>query len=236
MPDQFAHHAPLVFVRLAQDGVQRGDDGHLQFAQQRQHMAARRPAENPELMLHANHVHVRDVQEIRRAQIRRQILLRDLEPHFRRIIITFREIIDRHDEALQLRKFLRHGAAQIGRERGDAAFSRQIIAKKRDFVYIRWLLHETLSGGTFTSHFAALYFSFRPRPVERNADQIVETSPAPLTMDCNHEGFSAACADSFLRRKDASPAINVAAADASELMVRVWFASEWTLSLMVSNS
>ena len=102
MPDQFPHHAPLVFVRLAQDGVQRGDDGHLQFAQQRQHMAARRPAENPELMLHANHVHVRDVQKIRRAQIRRQVLLRDLEAHLRRIIIAVGAVIDRHDETLQL--------------------------------------------------------------------------------------------------------------------------------------
>jgi hypothetical protein len=39
------------------------------FEQQCQHMTARRPAENAEFMLHANHVHVRDVQEIRRAQV-----------------------------------------------------------------------------------------------------------------------------------------------------------------------
>jgi hypothetical protein len=32
-PDQIAHHAALFFVRLAQDRVQRGDDGHAQFAQ-----------------------------------------------------------------------------------------------------------------------------------------------------------------------------------------------------------
>ena len=82
-------------------------------------MTARRPAENPELMLHANRVHVRDVQKIRRAQIRWQILLRNLESYFRRIIVTVCEIIDWHDEALQRRKLHRHRAAQIRRESGD---------------------------------------------------------------------------------------------------------------------
>ena len=133
-PDQLAHHAPLLRIGFAQDRVQRGDNRHLQFAQQCQHMTARRPAENAELVLHTNHVHIRDVQEIRRTQIRRQILFRNLEAHFGRIIVTFREIIDRHDEALQRGEFFRHGAAQIGRERGDAAFARQIIAEKRDFA------------------------------------------------------------------------------------------------------
>ena len=51
-------------------------------------MTARRPAENAEFMLHANHVHVRDVQEISRAQVGRQILLRNLEAHLRRVIVT----------------------------------------------------------------------------------------------------------------------------------------------------
>ncbi len=68
--------------------VQGGDDGHPQFAQQRQHMTAGRPAENAEFMLQADHVHVRDVQKIRRAQIGGQVLLRNLEPHFRRVIVA----------------------------------------------------------------------------------------------------------------------------------------------------
>ena len=148
MPDQLAHHAPLFSVRLAQHRVQRGDNGHLQFAQQRQHMASRRPAVNAEFMLHANHVHVRDVQKIRRAQIRRQVLLRNLEPHLRRIIVTAREIIDRHDEALHRRKLRRHRAAQVRRERGDAAFPRQIITEKRDLADVRWLRHENGGSGT----------------------------------------------------------------------------------------
>ena len=81
--DQFLHHPPLVGIRLAQDGVQRGDDGHAQFAQQRQQMAAGRPAENPELMLQADDVHVADVEEIRRALVGRPVLLLDFEADYR---------------------------------------------------------------------------------------------------------------------------------------------------------
>src|SRR5581483_10827888 len=51
-------------------------------------------------------------------------------------------VIDRHDEALQFRKFFRHGAAQIRRECGDAAFARQIIAEESDLTNVRWLLHK----------------------------------------------------------------------------------------------
>ena len=110
-------------------------------------MTARRPAENAEFMLHANHVHVRDVQEIRRAEVGRQVLLRNLKAHFRRVIVTAREIIDRHDEALHRRKLGRHRTAQVRRERGNTAFPWQIIAEERDLADVRWLLHETLSGG-----------------------------------------------------------------------------------------
>ena len=111
-------------------------------------MTARRPAENTELMLYANHVHIRDVQKIRRAQIRGQVLLSDFKPYFRRIIIALRQIIHRHDEALQRGKFLRHGTAQVCRERGNTAFARQIIAEKRDLADVRWGLHELLRWHT----------------------------------------------------------------------------------------
>ena len=101
--DQFLHHAPLVGVRLAQDGVQRGDDRHAQLAQQRQHVAAGRPAEDPELVLHADDVHVADVEEVRRALVGRQVLLLDLEANHVRILVAALDVVDRHGEALALR-------------------------------------------------------------------------------------------------------------------------------------
>jgi hypothetical protein len=98
-------------------------------------MTARRPAENAKLMLDAENVHVADVQEIRRAQVRWQILLRDLKAHFRRIIVTVLEIIYRHDRALNGRECSGDGAAQVRGERGNAAFPRQIIAEKHHFPH-----------------------------------------------------------------------------------------------------
>ena len=101
--DQLLHHAPLVGVRLAQDGVERGDDRHSQLAQQRQHVAAGGPAEDPELVLHADDVHVADVEEVRRALVGRQILLLDLEANDVRIVVAALDVVDRHRETLALR-------------------------------------------------------------------------------------------------------------------------------------
>jgi len=49
---------------------------------------------------------------------------------------------DRHDEAWQLRKFFGHGAAQVGGERGDVAFARQIIHEKGDLGDVKDSRHE----------------------------------------------------------------------------------------------
>jgi hypothetical protein len=108
----------------------------------RQHMTARRPAENAELMLHAYHVHIRDVEKIRRTQVGGQVLLRNLEAHFRRIIVAARQIIDRDDQALHRRKLRRHRAAQVGRKRGNAAFPGQIITEESDLPDVRGHLHK----------------------------------------------------------------------------------------------
>jgi hypothetical protein len=58
------------------------DNGHSQFAQECQDVAAGWPAENAELVLQADNVHVADVEEVRSTQIRRQILLLNLEVNY----------------------------------------------------------------------------------------------------------------------------------------------------------
>jgi hypothetical protein len=45
--------------------VKRNDNGHSQFAQECQDMAAGRPTENAEFVLQADDVHVADVEEVR---------------------------------------------------------------------------------------------------------------------------------------------------------------------------
>jgi hypothetical protein len=59
------HYAPLVGFRLTQNGMKRSDNGHSQFAQECQDMAASLPAENAEFVLQADDVHVADVEEVR---------------------------------------------------------------------------------------------------------------------------------------------------------------------------
>jgi hypothetical protein len=45
--------------------MKRSNNGHSQFAQECQDMAAGRPAENAELVLQADDVHVADIEEVR---------------------------------------------------------------------------------------------------------------------------------------------------------------------------
>ena len=45
--------------------MKRGDNGHSQFAQERQDVATGGPTENAELVLQADDVHVADVEEVR---------------------------------------------------------------------------------------------------------------------------------------------------------------------------
>ena len=72
-----------------QNRMQRGDHGHSQFAQERQDVTAGRPAENAELVLQADDVHIADVEEVGGAQIGRQVLLLNLEAdHFRILVAT----------------------------------------------------------------------------------------------------------------------------------------------------
>ena len=47
------------------------------------------------------------------------------------------EIIHRHGEALDFGMLRRHGGKHVARERGDAAFARQVIAEKRHLLDVR---------------------------------------------------------------------------------------------------
>ncbi len=95
-------------------------------------MAAGRPAENSELVLERDNVHVAGVQEVGGAPVRFQILLLNLEANDVRIPIAPLDVIDRHREAAALGLVRRHRPQQVGCKRGNAAFARQVVAEKRD--------------------------------------------------------------------------------------------------------
>jgi chaperonin GroES len=129
---QLVHHAALESVRLGEDGVQRGDDGHPQFAQQLQDVTPGFSAEDPVLVLDADDVDGVDVQEVRGATVRGDLALGDLEANTRRVGIAPAGIVHREDEALDLGTGRSDGPAQIGRESRDPAMTRQVVAEHRD--------------------------------------------------------------------------------------------------------
>ena len=95
-------------------------------------MAAGRPAEDSELVLERDNVHVARVQEVGRAPVRFQILLLNLEADGVRIPIAPLDVIDRHGEAVALGLVRRHRSQQVGCKRGNAALARQVVSEKRD--------------------------------------------------------------------------------------------------------
>ena len=105
---QLRQDPPLVGVRLAQDGVEGRDDRHPQVPQQAEDVAAGRAAVDAVLVLEADDVGVREVQEVGRPEVALQVLLVDLEPDLRRVVVPFGAVVDRHDEALGVREAAGH--------------------------------------------------------------------------------------------------------------------------------
>ncbi len=133
--DQLLHDTPLVGARLTQNGVERRDNGHPQFAQERQNVTAGGSAENAELMLQADDVYVADVEEVRGTQVGRQVLLFNLEANDFGVFVTVFDVVDRDRKTPALRIPICDGGKQVGRERGDPAFARQVVADKGDLSY-----------------------------------------------------------------------------------------------------
>src|SRR5437763_11762715 len=106
--------------------MQRGDNRHSQFAQKGQYVTAGGPAENTELVLQADNIHVADIEEVRGAQVGGQILLFNLEANHFRIFVATGYIVDRYGETLALRMRVGHSGKQVSREGGNAALARQV--------------------------------------------------------------------------------------------------------------
>src|SRR5260370_16197787 len=121
--------------------MERGDNRHSQFAQECQNVTADGPAEDTELVLQADDVHVADVEEVRCAQIRRQVLLFNLEATHFRVVVAAVNIVDRHRETLALGMRAGDGGKQVGRERSDAALTRQVVTGKSNLADFRVFFH-----------------------------------------------------------------------------------------------
>ena len=131
----------MIRSRFTQDSVKRGDNRHSQFAQKRQNVTAGGPAENAEFVLQTDDVHVADVEEVRGAQIGRQVLLLNLEVNYFRILVAAFDVVHGHRETLALGMRGLDRREQVGCEGGDAALARQVVADESDLANFRCLLH-----------------------------------------------------------------------------------------------
>ncbi len=134
-------HAVLIGVRVAQHGVERGDDWRPQIAHQPEDVAAGGTAEDAVFVLEADDVGIGEIEEVGRSQVRVDLLLLDLEPHLRRVVVTLGQIVDRDDETIGPRILGGDRRTQIIREGRDAAFSWQIIADERDLLDLTVSFH-----------------------------------------------------------------------------------------------
>ena len=89
-------NAALFGIRLFQDGVKGCHQGDLQLAQQRQNVSARESAEDAIFVLQADHLGLAEVQKVRRALIRFEVLLDEFEAHLLRVVVAFRNVADRN--------------------------------------------------------------------------------------------------------------------------------------------
>ena len=63
-----------------------------------------------------------------------EFLLRNLEAHARRVLVTLGPVVHRQREALRLRERCRDGLAHVRRERGQAALAGQVVTEESDAV------------------------------------------------------------------------------------------------------
>ena len=76
-------------------------------------MAADQPSKNSEFVLQAEDIHVDQIKKIDGPPIRGDILLRNFETHFRRIVVSLRAIGDRDNRTVEARVLCGDRFAQI---------------------------------------------------------------------------------------------------------------------------
>ena len=107
-------------------------NGHAQFTQQGENVAARPPAKNSIFELQANEIDVVDIQEIGGASIRLNIFFRQFKSNAGRVSVAAFDVVDGQRDARGVAVFGGDGLAEIGGERGNAALARQVVTDKRN--------------------------------------------------------------------------------------------------------
>ena len=163
---QLVHHRPLARIGFAEDRVKGGDDRHAQLAEQGEDVTARRAAEDSELVLEIDNVHIVDVQEFRRPPIRRNLFLSDLEPYSVGVVVSVVHVVDGDDEDLGVAKRAGQSIGQVAGESGDPTLTRQGGADERDALQ-RWSSlagHNAPGSASEATAGRGLAAAWHPRP------------------------------------------------------------------------
>ncbi len=121
---QLVHHLALALAGRLQHGVEGGDDGAAQLAQQVQDVAAVVAAEDAELVLQADGPHLVVVEEFGRADVVGRLVLAQAVLDLRRVVQVVGRIVHRDDDGAQPRVHAAlDGPGQVVGERADAALA-----------------------------------------------------------------------------------------------------------------
>ena len=120
-------------VGVGQHRVQGCHGGHPRAAEEFGNMRTRRTSENSKLVLHAQHIGVREVQEISRAKVGAAIVLGDFEANLGGVFVRCFGLGDGDDRAIPIRPQRRHSLPQVAGESGNATLPRGVIPEDSNF-------------------------------------------------------------------------------------------------------
>ena len=98
--DKLRKGTALLGCGICKNSVERGNDGHAGPAEKIGNVSPGGASEDPELVLHAEHIGAGEVQEIRRPLVACGIRFGNFKPHLRRVLIVAAGICDRDHRAL----------------------------------------------------------------------------------------------------------------------------------------
>jgi hypothetical protein len=136
----------LVDVRLAKNGMQSRDHGHVQVLQQFKNMAACIPPENPILVLQTHQVHMTRIQKIGGCSIGGDVALIDLASHPCRVGVRRLPVVDGDHRRSVASVLVSHGIAQICREGGNSTLPGQMVPNHRHSSGKRPAAHQLQRG------------------------------------------------------------------------------------------
>ena len=112
--------------------MQRGYEGHLQFAEKRQDVAARATAVDAVFMLQANKVVAVEVEKVGSTLVGVALFLLQFQAHLIGVIVLRMRIVHGDSKQTFLPVLSRKGSAEVGGKRRNSALAGEIVPHECD--------------------------------------------------------------------------------------------------------